>query len=118
MIWPGLLVDSGQEFVYCGREWLLEHGSESDIVVRALIERQRRLLKSGNPAERFRTLWVAAMLDKRLTHCTDRQIAELMKCIEDRLDTFGPEMAVCYHARRRLLRSALMGVQRESKTER
>jgi len=52
--------------------------------------------------------------DKPLTHCTDRQIGELMNCIKDRLDIFDPEMAVCHHAKRRLLRSACVGVQSKS----
>jgi hypothetical protein len=92
----------------------LEHRSEANGVVRALIEKQRGLANSDDSSMRFRTLWVAAMLDKRLSHCTDRQIADLMNCIQDRLDIFGPEMAICHHARRRLLRSAGLGVQNES----
>ena len=37
-----------------------------------------------------------------------------MNCIKDRLDIFDPEMAVCHHAKRRLLRSACVGVQSKS----
>ncbi len=56
----------------------MEHGSGAESVVRALIERQLDLASSTDVLRRFRTLWVAAMLDKRLTHCTDCQIAELL----------------------------------------
>ena len=82
----------------------MEHRSE-DRVVRALIEKQRRLVNSDNPAERLRILWIAAMLDRRLAHCTDRQLGELMILVQERFGIFEPEMAVCHHARRRLLRS-------------
>jgi hypothetical protein len=75
---------------------------------------QSDLASSIDVLRRFRRLWVAAMLDKPLTHCTDRQVGELMNCIKDRLDIFDPEMAVCHHAKRRLLRSACVGVQSKS----
>jgi hypothetical protein len=71
----------------------------------AFIERQRELADSHNPLERAKTLWIATELDKRLSHCTDAQIAELLARAEERLPIFEPEFAVVEHARRRLLRS-------------
>jgi hypothetical protein len=100
---PGFLVDSHECSVYCKRERHLEHGSEADRFVRTLIERQRRLVRSDNPAERSRTLWIAAMLDDRLAGCSDHEIGELMNLVQERFGMFEPEMAVCEHARRRLL---------------
>jgi hypothetical protein len=75
------------------------HWSEADRVVRALIEKQRHLSSSTDLAKRFRTLWVAALLDRRLAHCTDRQLGELMDFVQERFGIFEPEMAVCHHAR-------------------
>ena len=83
-------------------ERFLEHRSE-DRVVRALIERQRRLVRSDNPAERSRTLWIAAVLDDRLAGCTDHEIGELMDVVLERFGIFEPEFAICYHAIRRLI---------------
>lgn len=76
----------------------------------ALIERQRRLADSHDPLERATTLWVATELDKRLSDCTDAQIAELLARAEERLPIFEPEFAVIEHARRRLLRSGQMSL--------
>jgi hypothetical protein len=104
---PGFLVDSPERSVYCEREKLLERWSE-DSVVRALIEKQRRLVRSDNPAERSRTLWIAAMLDDRLAGCTDHEIGELMILVQERFGIFEPEIAICEHAMRRLFRSAGM----------
>jgi len=74
----------------------------------AFIERQRKLADSQNPLERAKTLWIATELDRRLSHCTDAQIAELLARAEERLPIFEPEFAVVEHARRRLLRSGQM----------
>jgi|SRR5579871_468478 len=71
----------------------------------ALIEKQRRLADSHDPLQRAKTLWIAAELDRRLSHCTDAQIAELLARAEERLPIFEAEFAVVEHARRRLLRS-------------
>ena len=75
-----------------------------------LIERQRQLGDSHDPVQRARTLWVATELDKRLSRCTDAQIAELILRTEERLPIFEPEFAVVEHARRRLLRSGQMSL--------
>src|SRR5579862_5324785 len=80
----------------------------------ALIEGQRRLADSHNPLERAKTLWIATELDKRLSRCTDAQIAELLARAEERLPIFEPEFAVIEHARRRLLRSGQMSLLFES----
>jgi hypothetical protein len=80
------------------------HWSEADGVVRALIERQRRLANSDYLSERLRILWVATMLDERLAGCADHELGELMNVVQERFGIFEPEMAVCHHARRRLLR--------------
>jgi hypothetical protein len=77
--------------------------SELYPVISALIHEQRRLATSPHLAERFRILWIAATLDKRLRECTDHEIAQLMVVVQDRFHIFGPEFALCYHAKRRLL---------------
>jgi hypothetical protein len=71
----------------------------------ALITRQRKLADSSDPLERAKTPWVAVELDKRLSRCTDAQIAELLARAQERLPIFEPEFAVIEHARRRLLNS-------------
>jgi hypothetical protein len=77
--------------------------SELHRVISDLIHEQRRLLTSPYLAERFRILWVAATLDKRLRECTDREIGTLLTIVQSRFHIFEPEFALCYHARRRLL---------------
>jgi hypothetical protein len=79
-----------------------------------LIERQRRLADSHDPLQRAQTLWVAAELDKRLSRCTDAQIAELLLRAEERLPIFEPEFAVVEHARLRLLRPGQMRLSLEN----
>jgi hypothetical protein len=79
----------------------------------ALIERQRRLADSHHPLQRAKTLWVAAELDKRISRCTDAQIAELLLRAEERLPIFEPEFAVIEHARRRPVRSGQMSLSLE-----
>ena len=77
--------------------------SELHRVVRVLIRRQRRLMHSSDPLERFHTLWIAALLDEHLTQCTDREIGELLILVQERFHIFEPEFAICHHAKRRLL---------------
>ena len=79
-------------------------------VVIGLIEKQRRLADSHDPLERAQTLWVAAELDKRLSRCTDPEIAELLSKAEERLPIFEPEFAAVEHARRRLMRSGQLSL--------
>ena len=81
----------------------MDHNSDLDKFVRALIDEQRRLINSPHLAERFRTFWTVATLDKRLRRCTDREIGTLLTIAQDRFHIFEPEFAICYHARRRLL---------------
>jgi len=83
-------------------ERFLEHRL-GDRVVRALIEKQRRLVNSDNPIERLRILWIAALLDQRLAGCTDNEIGELMDVVLERFGIFEPEFPICYHAKKRLL---------------
>jgi hypothetical protein len=89
----------------------LERWSE-DWAIRALIEKQRSLVRSDNPEERSRTLWIAAMLDEVLAHCTDRQLGGLMILVQERFGIFEPEFALCHHVRGRLLRSAKKHLQK------
>ena len=77
------------------------------------IERQRKLADSHDPLERAKTLWVATELDKRLSRCTDAQIAELLARAEERLPIWEPEFAVVEHARRRLVRSGQLSLLSE-----
>jgi hypothetical protein len=81
----------------------LDNNSDLDKVVRALIYEQRRLATSPHFAERFRILWTAATLDKRLRQCTDREIGELLAIAQSQFHIFEPEFALCHHAKRRLL---------------
>jgi hypothetical protein len=83
-------------------------------IVADLIDKQRRLADSHDPCERAKTLWVATELDKRLSRCTDVQIAELLVRAEERLPIFEPEFAVIEHARRRLLCSGQMSLSLEN----
>lgn len=81
----------------------MEHESAELRVVHTLIDKQRKLLGSTDLAERLHILWIAALLDKRLSQCTDRQIGELLVLVEDRFAIFEPEFGICHHAKRRLL---------------
>ena len=81
----------------------MQSNLELQRVVRILIERQRRLMRSSDPVERFHTLWIVALLDEHLTQCTDREIGDLMVIVQDRFHIFEPEFAICHHATRRLL---------------
>jgi hypothetical protein len=83
----------------------VEHWADGGLTIRGLIEHQRKLACSADPAERFRTLWVAAMLDQQLSQCTDREIGGLMRLVQQRPGIFEPEFSICEHAKRRLLRS-------------
>jgi hypothetical protein len=80
----------------------LEHRRQADRAVRALIDEQRKLAESADPLERFRVLWVAATLDEHLAQCTDHEVGELMRFVQERFGLFEPEFALCHHARRRL----------------
>ena len=82
---------------------IVEYESELHGVICALIERQRHLANSTNLAIRFRTLWVAAMLDESLSHCTDHEIGDLILIVQERFHIFEPEFGICEHAKRRLL---------------
>ena len=75
-------------------------------MLRALIEKQRKVVRSFNPTVRFGVLWIAASLDKRLRRCTDLEIGDLMLVVQERFDIFEPEFSICYHAQQRLLRAA------------
>jgi len=59
-------------------------------VIVGLIEKQRRLAESPDPLQRAHTLWVAAELDKRLSRCTDWEIAELLGEAADDAETGRP----------------------------
>ena len=77
--------------------------SELHRIIGDLIHDQRRLAASPQLAERFRTLWIAATLDKRLRECTDREIGHLLLVVQNRFHIFEPEFAICHHAKRRLM---------------
>ena len=84
-------------------EAFLEHGSELHSVVRALIQEQQRIVRSTNPRERLSILWVAALVDKHITNCTNHEVGELLTVVQERFHIFEPEFALCHHAARRLL---------------
>jgi hypothetical protein len=72
-----------------------------------LIERQRRLARSGDIFEQVvDTPYRARVLVKRLAELTDRQIGQLLfDVVADRLTISGPETTICQQATLRLLRS-------------
>ena len=88
----------------------VNHESHQDRVIRALIQKQRKLADSPDPLERAGTLWVTVELDRRLSRCTDLEIANIMTVAQERLPLFEAEFAVCEHARRRLMRSEQMSL--------
>ena len=73
-------------------------------VICALIYKQRNLANSLDFSVRFRTLWTAALLNKHLNQCTDREIGKLLVIVQDQFHILEPEIAILYHAQRRLLR--------------
>ena len=72
-------------------------------VICALIDKQQHLANSTDFSMRFRTLWTAALLDKRLKQCTDSEIGKLLVFAHERFHILDPEFAIIYHAQRRLL---------------
>jgi hypothetical protein len=66
----------------------------------------RRLAGSQDLVERLTTLWIGAMLGEHLELCSDHQIGDLLSAVKDNLELFGPDFAVCEHAKRRLLKSS------------
>ena len=90
----------------------MDHWSEADRIVRALIERQRRLANSDYLSERLRILCVAAALNERLAKCTDHEVGDLMILVQERFGIVEPEFAICYHAIRRLLCSVAEDLSR------
>jgi hypothetical protein len=46
------------------------------------------------------------MLGEHLELCSDQQIGDLLSAVQDNLELFGPDFAVCEHAKRRLLKSS------------
>jgi hypothetical protein len=76
--------------------------SDTNATICTLIHEQRRLVSSTIPSERFRVLWLTAMLDKSLFHCTDHEVGKLMSFVQQQFCIFDPEFAICYHARTRL----------------
>jgi hypothetical protein len=72
----------------------LESNTELQRIVRVLIHRQRRLIHSSDLAERFHTLWIAALLDEHLTQCTDCEIGELLILVQERFHIFEPEFGI------------------------
>ena len=82
----------------------MEHFTPNDHSVEELFEYQRKLAGSHDLAKRLKTLWTGAQLRERLEWCSDHQIGDLLSVVQDGLGLFGPEFAVCEHAKRRLQR--------------
>ena len=85
----------------------MRHFMSDDQSVRELFEYQRKLPTSHDPTERFRTLWFGVLLGECLAWCSDYQIGDLLSLVQDGLGLFGPDFAVCEHAKRRLQRRHL-----------
>lgn len=77
--------------------------SELHRVICALIDQQRNQANSTDFSLRFRTLWTVALLDKRLNQSTDHEIGKLLVIVQDQFHILEPEIAILYHAQRRLL---------------
>jgi hypothetical protein len=91
----------------------MDHLPPEEPSVRELFERMRKLAGSHDLLERLKVLWVAAELGARLERCTDAEIADLLSMVQERLGLFGPDFAVCEHAKRRLLESSAEIPERE-----
>ena len=91
----------------------MEHLPPDDIPVRDLFEQQRRLATSHDPVERFRTIWIGALLGELLEQCSDGQIADLLSMVQDGLGLFSPDFGVCEHAKQRLLKSSAESSKRD-----
>jgi hypothetical protein len=76
------------------------------LTIRELIEEQRRLLGSSNPAERLAAaLLIPAALAKRLNILGDRHVGQLLEDeVWSQLNLLGPEPTICLHAVDRLRR--------------
>ena len=72
-------------------------------VICALIDKQQHLANSTDFSMRFRTLWTAALLDKRLKQCTDSEIGKLLVIVQNNFHILEPEFAIIHHAQSRLL---------------
>ena len=73
-----------------------------ELAVEELFSQQRKLARSHDFAQRFRTLWIGALLGERMTRCSDPEIGNLLSLVQDGLGLFTPDFAVCEHAKRRL----------------
>src|ERR1700688_2432844 len=93
--------------VYLGRRGTVEHLPPEALSVEEMFEHLRRLAKSHDIVERFRTLWVLALFGERLEQCPDAQIADLLTMVQEHMELFTAEFAVCETARRRLQRSSM-----------
>ena len=84
----------------------LKHLPPDELSVWELFRYQRRVAESHDLNERLKTLWIGALLGERLTGCSDHEVGNLLSVVQDGLGLFGPDFAVCEHAKRRLLRSS------------
>jgi hypothetical protein len=82
----------------------LNYLPSEELAVEELFSQQRKLARSHDFAERFQTLWIGALLDERMTRCSDPEIGNLLSLVQDGLGLFSPDFAVCEHAKRRLQR--------------
>jgi len=89
-----------------------------ELSVHQLFEHMKKLARSPIVLERLKTLWAAAQLGERLESCSDHEIGELVSMVQDCLDIFGPEFAVCEQAKSRLLRSTSKAAQANWRTVR
>jgi hypothetical protein len=83
----------------------VDRDDDTWLAIQALVQWQRKLASSANPPKRFRTLWLAALLDRRLLECPNDQIGRAICLVQQRFSIFEPEFAICEHAKLRLLHS-------------
>jgi hypothetical protein len=77
-----------------------------ELSVHELFEHMRELARSPILLERLKTLWAGTQLEELLDSCSDHEVATLLAFVQGSLGIFGPEFAVCEHAKKRLMRSS------------
>lgn len=95
---------SGCKWPFCDSP-LYTSGGDS-LTVRELIEEQRTLVRSGNPAERFAAaLLLSGALAGRLRELDDFRLGQVLdREVCSGLSVLAPELAVCMEAAERLCR--------------
>jgi hypothetical protein len=84
----------------------LERFLPEDPSIRELFELYKKTAASHQVHEQLKSIWIDAMLRKRLEVCHDFEIADLLSIVRDSFEILSPEFAFCEHAKLRLQRSS------------